>query len=137
MPGKPTGTLRLRGVSDPGAASRRQGTAHVPVHGLRPSRSAENRPGLRLAQERTTAAEVSNAGLFSNPAAIRRLPGVVIRSLPSRSAIYPSRINRALCSGGITAGGSFTDVLPTVSREANSSRVSIFALTMVEYDRFS
>jgi hypothetical protein len=39
--------------------------------------------------------------------------------------MYPSPINRALCSAGITAAGSFTDVLPTVSRDANSSRVSM------------
>ena len=63
-------------------------------------------------------------GLFSNPTAIRDLPGVVIRSLPSRFATYPSSINRALCSAGIIAGGSSTaHVLPTTRREANSSGV--------------
>jgi hypothetical protein len=65
-----------------------------------------------------------SSGLFSNPAAIRRLPGVVIRSLPARSTMYPSPISRALCSAGITAGGSSTVVSPTLSSEANSSRVS-------------
>jgi hypothetical protein len=40
--------------------------------------------------------------------------------------MYPRPINRALCSAGITAGGSFTDVSPTLSREANSSLVSGF-----------
>jgi hypothetical protein len=58
------------------------------------------------------------------PFAIRNLPGVVIRSLPPRSAMYPSRISRALCVAEMTAGGSSTDVLPTVRSEANSSRVS-------------
>jgi hypothetical protein len=63
-------------------------------------------------------------GLFSNPTAIRDLPDVVIRSLPSRFATYPSSINRALCSAGIIAGGSSTaHVLPTTRREANSSGV--------------
>jgi hypothetical protein len=56
---------------------------------------------------------------------MRRLPGVVIRSLPTISAIYPSAMSRALCSVGITAGGSNTAHLPTVSSEANSSRVGI------------
>jgi hypothetical protein len=64
------------------------------------------------------------SGLFSNPTAIRDLPGVVIRSLPCRSTMYPSSINRARCSAGMNAGGSRTaHVLPTVRREANSSRV--------------
>jgi hypothetical protein len=64
------------------------------------------------------------SGLFSNPAAIRDLPGVVIRSLPCRSTMYPSSINRARCWAGMTAGGSRTaHVLPTVRREANSSGV--------------
>lgn len=63
-------------------------------------------------------------GPFSNPAAIRDLPGVVIRSLPSRFATYPSSINRARCWAGMTAGGSRTaHVLPTARREANSSGV--------------
>jgi hypothetical protein len=60
------------------------------------------------------------AGLFSNPAAMRDLPGPVNCSLPARSIMYPSLINRALCSAGIAAGESFTAVLPTVRREANS-----------------
>ena len=74
---------------------------------------------------RRLVAQISiGSGLFSNPAAIRDLPGVVIRSLPARSAMYPSSINRALCSAGMTAGGSRTaHVLPTVRREANSSGV--------------
>ncbi len=64
------------------------------------------------------------SGRFSNPAAIRHLPVVVIRSLPCRSTMYPSSINRARCSAGMTAGGSRTaHVLPTVRREANSSGV--------------
>jgi hypothetical protein len=64
------------------------------------------------------------SGLFSNPAAIRDLPGVVIRSLPCRSTMYPSAINRARCWAGMTAGGSRTaHVFPTVRREANSSGV--------------
>ena len=64
------------------------------------------------------------SGLFSKPAAIRDLPGVVIRSLPCRSTMYPSSINRARCWAGMTAGGSLTaHVLPTVRREANSSGV--------------
>jgi hypothetical protein len=58
--------------------------------------------------------------------AISCLPGVVIRSLPAKFDMYPRPINRALCSAGITAGGSFTDVSPTLSREANSSPVSGF-----------
>jgi hypothetical protein len=38
--------------------------------------------------------------------------------------MYPNPINRALCSAGMTAGGSRTaHVLPTVRREANSSGV--------------
>ena len=74
---------------------------------------------------RRLVAQISiGSGLFSNPAAIRDLPDVVIRSLPARSAMYPSSINRALCSAGMTAGGSRTaHVLPTVRREANSSGV--------------
>jgi hypothetical protein len=59
-----------------------------------------------------------------NPAAIRCLPGVVIRSLSERSTMYPSPTSRALCWAGIIAGGSSIEHLPTVSREANSSRVS-------------
>jgi hypothetical protein len=47
-----------------------------------------------------------------------------IRSLPARSTMYPSPISRALCSAGITAGGSSAVVSPTLSSEANSSRVS-------------
>jgi hypothetical protein len=55
---------------------------------------------------------------------MRDLPGVVILSLPARSAMYPNPINRALCSAGMTAGGSRTaHVLPTVRRDANSSGV--------------
>jgi hypothetical protein len=65
---------------------------------------------------------------FEFAAAIRALPGVVIRSLPNRSTMYPSPISRARCSAGITAGGSSTVVLPTVSMDANSSRVSFFDL---------
>jgi hypothetical protein len=58
---------------------------------------------------------------------MRDRPGVVIRSLPDTSAMYPSMMSQTLCSKGIFAGGSFTaDVLPTLSREANSSRVSVF-----------
>jgi hypothetical protein len=55
-------------------------------------------------------------GLFSNPAAMRTLPGPVNRSLPARSIMYPSLINRALCSVGIAAGEPFTAVLPTVRK---------------------
>src|SRR5882757_7945428 len=66
------------------------------------------------------------AGLFSNPAAIRHLPGPVNRSLPARSDMYPSPINRALCSAGMAAGGPFTAVLPTVRREANSCSLRRF-----------
>ena len=43
---------------DSGAASRRQGTARVPVLRLRRPRSVENRSGSGLAQERAAAAEV-------------------------------------------------------------------------------
>ena len=64
-------------------------------------------------------------------AAIRALPGVVIRSLPARSTMYPSPMSRALCSAGIAAGGSKTEVLPTLSSDANSSRVSIFDLEII------
>jgi len=72
------------------------------------------------------------SGLFSNPAAIRDLPGVVIRSLPCRSTMYPSSINRARCPAGIIAGGwSTAHVLPTISSEANSSLVSIFNLDAI------
>jgi hypothetical protein len=43
------------------------------------------------------------------------------------------RISRTLCSKGIFAGGSFTaDVLPTLSSDANFSRVSVFdSATMI------
>jgi hypothetical protein len=41
------------------------------------------------------------AGLFSNPAAMRHLPGPINRSLPARSIMYPSPVNRALCSAGM------------------------------------
>jgi hypothetical protein len=73
----------------------------------------------------TPSGQISIAiGRFSNPAAIRHLPVVVIRSLPCRSTMYPSSINRARCSAGMAAGGSRTaHVLPTVRREANSSGV--------------
>lgn len=54
------------------------------------------------------------AGLFSNP--LRCAPC----RAPCRSIMCPSLINRASCSAGITAGGPFTAVLPTVSREVNS-----------------
>jgi hypothetical protein len=37
--------------------------------------------------------------------------------------MYPNAISRALCWAGIIAGGSRTDVLPTVTRDANSSAV--------------
>jgi hypothetical protein len=61
-------------------------------------------------------------GRFSNPAAaIRALPLVVRRSLPSRSAMYPSMVSRSSCSKGILAA----HVSPTLSSEANSSRVSV------------
>ena len=40
----------------------------------------------------------------------------------------PSAISLALCSAGITVGGSSTaEVLPTASREANSLKVTSFA----------
>jgi hypothetical protein len=64
---------------------------------------------------------------FSNPAAIRDLPDVVVRSLPDRSVMNSSAINRALCSTGIRGGGSVIEVgLPTTSSDTNSSRVSVF-----------
>jgi hypothetical protein len=66
------------------------------------------------------------AGLFSNPAAMRDLPRPVNRSLPASSIMYPSPVNRALCSAGMTAGGPFTGVLPTVKREANSCSLRRF-----------
>ena len=57
----------------------------------------------------------------------RRLPPVVIRSLPDLLAMYPSPISLARCSEGIIAGGSSTaDLLATLSRDANSSGVSGF-----------
>lgn len=70
---------------------------------------------------------------------MRDRPGVVIRSLPDTSAMYPSMISRISCSKGIFAGGSFTaDVLPTLSRDANSSRVSVFdSATMIRVWPFS
>jgi hypothetical protein len=37
--------------------------------------------------------------------------------------MYPSAVSVALCLAGITAGGSNTERPPTVSSEANSSRV--------------
>jgi hypothetical protein len=58
-------------------------------------------------------------GPILNPFAIRNLPGVVIRSLPAKSAMSPSSISRALCSAGITAAGSETaQVFPTASKQA-------------------
>src|SRR5882672_2649764 len=66
------------------------------------------------------------AGSFSKPAAMRILPGPVNRSLPVRCIMYPSPINRALCSAGMTAGGPFTAVLPTMRREANSGALRRF-----------
>jgi hypothetical protein len=62
-------------------------------------------------------------GLFSNPtAAIRALPLAVVHSLPSRSATYPSLVSRSSCSNGMLAA----QMSPTLSSEANSSRVSVF-----------
>src|SRR6202035_5101376 len=101
--------------------------------GIRPERPWCN-PSMRVVCSygplgaglfRRLVAQISiGSGLFSNPAAIRDLPDVVIRSLPARSAMYLSSINRALCLAGMTAGGLRTaHVLPTVRREANSSGV--------------
>jgi hypothetical protein len=59
-----------------------------------------------------------------SPAAIRCLPGVVIRSRSERSTMYPSPISRALCWAEITGGGSSIEHSPTVRSEANSSCVS-------------
>ena len=41
--------------------------------------------------------------------------------------MWPSAINRALCAAGIVSAELFPGALPTVSREANSSVVSICA----------
>ena len=54
-------------------------------------------------------------------------PAEVIRSLPLRSIMYPSQIRWSLCSAGMIAGGSsIAHVLPTLSRDANSSVPSRF-----------
>jgi hypothetical protein len=45
--------------------------------------------------------------------------------------MYPSPVSRALCLAGIFAGGSRTEHLPTVSSEANSSRVSFEAIIRI------
>jgi hypothetical protein len=66
------------------------------------------------------------AGLFSNPAAMRDPPDPVNSSLPAKCIMYPSPVNRALVFGGMTAGGPFTAVLPTVRREANSCSLRRF-----------
>ena len=81
---------------------------------------------LRIDELHTPALEPTLRDLPTcrNPAAIRCLPGVVIRSLSERSTMYPSPISRALCWAEITGGGSSIEHLPTVSSEANSSRVS-------------
>ena len=66
----------------------------------------------------------AGADMFlKNSAAIRRLPDVVVRSLPPISAIYPSQISRARCLPGMTAGGWSIEHRPTASSEANSSPV--------------
>ena len=63
--------------------------------------------------------------MASCPAYIRNRPGVVIRSRPAMSAIWPIAINRALCETGIVGAKPCTGVLPAASREANSSSVSV------------
>jgi hypothetical protein len=60
---------------------------------------------------------------LKNSAAIRRLPDLVIRSLPPMSAIYSSQISCARCLPAMTAGGWSIEHRPTASSEANSSRV--------------
>jgi hypothetical protein len=93
----------------------------------------------RLRGERMASQRQESRSSTRLPFAIRNLPVVVIRSLPPRSAMYPSPISRAPCSAGITAGGSVTaDVSPTVRSEANSSRVSVsdFLAIVREYGPF-
>lgn len=70
---------------------------------------------------------------------MRDLPGEVIRSLPAKSIMYPGLIGRTLCLAGITAGGPFTDVLPTARREAISSALRRFdnlGLVIPKYNPF-
>jgi hypothetical protein len=49
-----------------------------------------------LTREEFVAEFESSSSVFSNPAAIRDLPDVVVRSLPDRSVMNSSAINRAL-----------------------------------------
>jgi hypothetical protein len=49
-----------------------------------------------------------------------------MRNLSARSATQPKAISRALCSVGIAGAESYARVLPTVSKDANSSGVIIF-----------
>jgi hypothetical protein len=49
--------------------------------------------------------QLTGSGMFSNSAGIRDLPSVVIRSLPNRSAMYPSSINRALIAAAFANRG--------------------------------
>ena len=73
---------------------------------------------------RSSSRVISPSQLADFPAAIRWRPGVVMRSRPAKSLIYPSAMSRALCLAGTNAGGWAGRLLPTKTKEENSSLVS-------------
>ena len=105
---------RLRGVLDPCAASRWQGTAHVPVLGLRPPRPAENGSGNGLVKGRAAAANVSPqlSASFTGPCPVssggRKLTAGGRKGRPKdslkRPGRYPANAARPLAAGQFDCG---------------------------------